>query len=145
MFKALMLHVYFSLDGAIRFGEVRYFTQLAMETVGDNRETRWSFINVAVVSLYSIPDPELLKLSSGMVASCIYHGDDEIFVVDVKSITDVVAMVPHRPQSPPGVVEDRYFMVEKSGLDVASFGIPPVDNSVEEGEDTSDDDSDNGQ
>lgn len=81
----------------IRFGEVCYFTQLAMETVGDSRETKWSFINITIVSLYSIPDHELLKLSSGMVASCIYHGDDEICVVDIKSITDVVVMVPHCP------------------------------------------------
>lgn len=87
----------------IRFGEVYYFTQLALETVGNSRETKWSFINVAIVLLYSIPDHELPKLSSGMVASCIYHEDDEICIVDVKSITDVVVMVLHCPRLPPGI------------------------------------------
>ncbi|KAG0691611.1 hypothetical protein DFH29DRAFT_770213, partial [Suillus ampliporus] len=51
--------------------------------------------NVAVVSLFSLPDKELLELSSHVVASCTNHGDDEIRVIDAKSITDVVAMVPH--------------------------------------------------
>jgi hypothetical protein len=128
----------------IRFGEVRYFTQLATETTsGDNGETEWSFINVAVISLFSLPDNELLELSSHVVASCTYYGDDDIRVIDIKSITDVVAMVPHRPRLPSGVVEDRFFMVEKPGLDVASFGILPADDAVEgEG---GDNDSDDGQ
>ncbi|KAG1864466.1 hypothetical protein C8R48DRAFT_601816 [Suillus tomentosus] len=125
-------NVKFSLDGVIRFGEVRYFTQLATETVGnDIGETEWSFINVAVISLFSRPDNELLELSSHVVASCAYYGDDDIRVIDIKSITDVVAMVPHRPRLPSGAVEDRFFMVEKPGLDVASFGILPVDDAVE--------------
>lgn len=116
----------------IRFREVRYFTQLATETIsGDNGETEWSFINVAVISLFSLPDNELLELSSHVVASCAYYGDDDICVIDIKSITDVVAMVPHHPRLPSGVVEDRFFMVEKPGLDVASFGILPVDDAVE--------------
>ncbi|KAG2032497.1 hypothetical protein BDR03DRAFT_935936 [Suillus americanus] len=108
-FKALTLHVC-------------YFTQLAMETIGgDNGETEWSFINVAVISLFSLPDNKLLELF----------------------ITDVVAMVPHHPRLVSGVVEDHFFMVEKPGLDVASFGILPVDDAVEgEG---GDNDSDDGQ
>lgn len=115
--------------------------QLATETIGsDDGETEWSFVNVAVVSLFSLPDKELLELSSHVVASCTNHGDNDIRVIDAKSITDVVAMVPHRPRLPSGVIEDRFFMVEKPGLDVASFGILPADDAVE-GED-SDNDSD---
>jgi hypothetical protein len=44
-------------------------------------------------------------------------------VIDVKSILSVVAMVPHRPHLPfPGDTSERYFVVEKPGLDVASLG-----------------------
>jgi hypothetical protein len=41
-------------------------------------------------------------------------------VIDVKSILSVVAMVPHLPF--PGDTSERYFVVEKPGLDVASLG-----------------------
>ncbi|KAG2058368.1 hypothetical protein BDR06DRAFT_980550 [Suillus hirtellus] len=132
-------NVKFSLDSVIQFGEVHYFTQLAMETVGnDIGEMEWSFINVAVISLFSCPDNELLKLLSHVVASCAYYGDDDIRVIDIKSITDLVTMVPHHPRLPSRAVEDCFFMVEKPSLDVASFGILPVDDAVE-GEDSDND------
>jgi len=41
-------------------------------------------------------------------------------VIDVKSIRSVVAMIPHLPF--PGNMEERYFVVEKPGLDVACLG-----------------------
>jgi hypothetical protein len=41
-------------------------------------------------------------------------------VVDIKSIMSVIAMVPHLPF--PGDSSDRYFAVEKPGLDVAWLG-----------------------
>ncbi|KAG1812448.1 uncharacterized protein BJ212DRAFT_1301462 [Suillus subaureus] len=121
--------------------------QLATETIGgDNGETEWSFINVAVISLFSLPDNELLELLSHVVTSCAYYGDDGIHVIDIKSITDVVTMVPHHPRLPSEVVEDHFFMVEKPGLDVASFGILPVDDAVEgEGSDNDSDDAMDGQ
>jgi len=39
-------------------------------------------------------------------------------VIDVKSISAVVAMVPHQPF--PG--EERFFLVEKPGLDTTTIG-----------------------
>jgi hypothetical protein len=41
-------------------------------------------------------------------------------VIAVESIKAVVAMVPHQPF--PGEAVERYFVVEKPGLDVASLG-----------------------
>ncbi|KAG2341727.1 hypothetical protein BDR05DRAFT_887771, partial [Suillus weaverae] len=41
----------------------------------------------------------------------------------IKYILGVVGMVPHKPTLPSGVTEDCYFMVEKPGLDIATFGI----------------------
>jgi hypothetical protein len=42
-------------------------------------------------------------------------------VVNVKEIHSVIAMVPHRPFHAESVFQ-RYFVVEKPGLEVASLG-----------------------
>lgn len=54
-------------------------------------------------------------------------------MVDVKQIQSVVAMIPHKPMLPSGVMEeeDRFFMLEKPGLDISNVGIingPPDDD-----------------
>jgi len=41
-------------------------------------------------------------------------------VIDVKTIRAVIAMVPHKPF--PEDTRQRYFVVEKPGLDVAYLG-----------------------
>jgi hypothetical protein len=48
-----------------------------------------------------------------------YVGDISLRVVNEKSIMSVVAMVPHPPF--PGAL-DRYFVVEKPGLDITVPG-----------------------
>ncbi|KAG0692739.1 hypothetical protein DFH29DRAFT_1008189 [Suillus ampliporus] len=116
-------NVKFLLDGEIRLGEVLYFTCLAVEDGYDEdgaQAFRWQA--VALVSLYSYPDHDLLELSFHAVSSC-KHVQGDIRVIDVKSITNVIGMVPHRPTLPSGVTEDRYFLVEKPGLDIATFGV----------------------
>ncbi|KAG1893060.1 uncharacterized protein F5891DRAFT_963509 [Suillus fuscotomentosus] len=92
------------------------------------------FINVAVIALYSLSDKDLLELSSHTVASCTYEQDD-IRVINMKTITEVIVMVPHCPRLPSGVQENRYFMAEKPGLDIATFGIPGDPRDVEDEED----------
>jgi hypothetical protein len=52
--------------------------------------------------------------------SCVYEGDAYLQVIDIKSILSVVAMVPHHPIAEDPL--DRYFVVEKPGLDVACLG-----------------------
>jgi len=43
--------------------------------------------------------------------------------IGVKDIDSVVAMIPHKPEIPDEpVVEQRFFVVEKPGLDVAHMG-----------------------
>jgi hypothetical protein len=73
---------------------------------------------LALVSVYSLPDEELLQASFFTLWSCTYHGDETLSIIDIKSITAVVAMVPL--PSPASV--ERYFVVEKPGLDVAHMG-----------------------
>lgn len=62
----------------------------------------------------------LFEFSYHTLLSCTNAGDACLQVIDVKSILSVVAMVPHLPF--PGDTSERYFVVEKPGLDVASLG-----------------------
>lgn len=73
-------------------------------------------LTLACVSCYSQPHEDLLKASHGTLLSCTRHGI--VKIIDVKSISAVVAMVPHQPF--PG--EDRFFLVEKPGLDTTTIG-----------------------
>ena len=90
---------------------------------------------VALVSIYSKPDPTLLHLSVNTLWSCEYLGDSEsaLRFIDVKTIQSVVAMIPHHPTIGGRSLPNRFFLVEKPGLDVALMGgieddIPGEDN-----------------
>ncbi|KAJ8579693.1 hypothetical protein M405DRAFT_712474, partial [Rhizopogon salebrosus TDB-379] len=111
-------NVKLKLNDQIRFAEVLYFTRLAVE---DHDQNEWCFINVAIVQLYSLPDDALLQLSFQTVVSCTQL--DEIVVVDVRNILSVVAMIPHKPTLPSGTTEDRFFMLEKPGLDISNLTV----------------------
>jgi len=79
---------------------------------------------LALVSLFSQPDPELLELSCQTVYSCRYEGDAALSVVDVKSIKSVISMVPYFRITPDGEIEQpesEHFLVEKPGLDIAEL------------------------
>ncbi|KAF8813455.1 hypothetical protein BYT27DRAFT_7220393 [Phlegmacium glaucopus] len=76
-------------------------------------------MTLAVVSLYSHPCNDLLEYSYHTLLSCSYMGDAALCVIDVKSIVSVVGMVPHCAF--PGALE-RYFVIEKPGLDIAVLG-----------------------
>lgn len=114
-----------------------YFTRLAVEADTDHNDD-WQFADVTVIQMYSLPDEDILCLSSHTVASCTHL--DTISIVDVKQIISVIAMVPHRPMLPSVVTEDRFFMVEKPGLDVSNLGVPYSHGA---GEDNNDNDIDN--
>lgn len=75
-------------------------------------------LTLACVSCYSQPHQDLLKKSHGTLLSCTRQGT--VKVIDVKSISAVVAMVPHQPF--PGLGEEHFFLVEKPGLDTTSIG-----------------------
>ena len=95
----------------VRFAQVYYYFQALVKEI----ET-----TLALVSLYSLPHEELLEYSHRTLLSCVYEGDAHLQVIDIKSIMSVVAMVPHNPF--PGDSLDRFFVVEKPGLDVACLG-----------------------
>ncbi|KIJ09554.1 hypothetical protein PAXINDRAFT_17364 [Paxillus involutus ATCC 200175] len=108
-------NIKFTLDGRIRFTEVQYFTRLAIG------EDHLRFINVAVLQLYSMPDEELLRLSMQTYATCTLL--DELLVIDVKQIIGVIAMVPQTTRLPGGEIKDRFFLVERLGLELSDLGV----------------------
>ncbi|KAL4065729.1 hypothetical protein V8B97DRAFT_2025633 [Scleroderma yunnanense] len=85
-------------------------------------EGTWQFMDVAILHRYSSPDQDLLILSSHTVLSSTLL--DEFQVINIKAIKSIVAMVPHRPSLPSGVMEHRFFIVEKLRLDTSNLGIP---------------------
>ncbi|KAG1834015.1 hypothetical protein DFJ58DRAFT_719384 [Suillus subalutaceus] len=116
-------HVKPSINRQTQFAEVLYYTRLAFaepDVDDSDDEAGYHFLNVAVIQMYSSPDDQLLRLSSQTVVSCSLL--DEISVIDVKKIISVVAMIPHKPRLPSGIIEDRFFMLEKPELDIANFG-----------------------
>ena len=76
-------------------------------------------MGLALVSIYSSPDPELLRVSHNTLWSCEYQGDSALKFIDVRTIKSVVAMIPHSPAIRGQEARDRFFLVEKPGFDVA--------------------------
>jgi hypothetical protein len=77
---------------------------------------------LALILMYSEPDPWLHNVSNDTLFSCTKQGNNGLRVVDVKSILLVIAMVPHHPVIPGKDVEERYFVVEKIGLEMVGIG-----------------------
>lgn len=100
-----------STNTGIEIAEVRFYFRLTVKVENQMQE-----LTLACVSCYSHPHEGLLQASQGTLWSCTHLG--AVKVVDVKSITAVIAMVPHEPF--PG--EKCFFLVEKPGLDVATIG-----------------------
>lgn len=111
IFKLLPNPSQFYSGQEVQFAEVYYYFRIDIEQIEKT---------LALVSVYSPPHSELLTLSHHTLWSCTYYGDSSLRVIDVRSIVAVIAMVPHRPFS--GDDTDRFFVVEKPGLDVASLG-----------------------
>lgn len=106
------------LGNEIRIAEVRFFIHVNREE-GD--------MGLTLVSLFSKPDEHLKTLSVNTLWSCEYQGDGGLKFIDVKTIQAVVAMIPHKPKIPGRPPSERFFLVEKPGLDVATIA------GVEEG------------
>ncbi|KAG2050403.1 hypothetical protein BDR06DRAFT_850683, partial [Suillus hirtellus] len=109
-----------SIDGTVHFAEVQYFTQVAIAV---ENISEWHDANIAVISVFSAPDADLVQLSNQTVLSCKYLGNEGLCVVDVTSIKSVVAMIPHCPTLPSGVIEDCFFVLEHPGLNISQFGV----------------------
>ncbi|KAG1861768.1 hypothetical protein DFJ58DRAFT_871719 [Suillus subalutaceus] len=107
-------------NGKLQFAEVYYFFQ-AIIHADRPPET------LAVITLYSPPDVKLLQASHYTLWSCHHQGDAALVVINVKMIESVVAMVPHKING-----EDRFYVVEKPGLDVADMGGYSIPEDADE-------------
>lgn len=77
--------------------------------------------SLAVVSVFSPPDRDLLHQSFQTVYVCHYQGADALSVIDIKQIESVVSMIPYFKVTPDGeleIPETEHFLMEKIGLDI---------------------------
>lgn len=100
------------------FEEVQFYFRSQLEI--DDKTTA-----LALMSLYSSPDANLLQLSYGTVYSCMYRGENSLRVVEANTIHSVVVIVPF---THPASNKTPYFVVEKPGLELADTNsIDPTD------------------
>ncbi|KAN0087914.1 hypothetical protein V8E55_006535 [Tylopilus felleus] len=113
----------FLSNNSPRLAEVRYFAHLIIDPNNHddpgNNQAQAQFQDVALVTLYSLPDDDLLVQSHGALVSCTKLGEDSLCIIEISTIQSVVAIIPH---SPPGIDEDRYFLLEKTGMQIVHFG-----------------------
>lgn len=103
------------VDGMPAVGEVEYFFRLQF---GDTVHS------LALVSVFSPPDQELLELSHHAAYICHRGGPDALTVVDVKAITAVVSMVPDFQVTAEGEIiipDNRFSLVEAPFLKLAAL------------------------
>jgi hypothetical protein len=103
------------VGGTLAFAEVEYFFWLQF---GDMVHS------LALVSMFSPPDQDLLKLSHHAAYICQHGGINVLTVVDVKSITAVVSMVPDYQVTVEGdiaVPDNRFSLVEALFLKLAGL------------------------
>jgi hypothetical protein len=69
--------------------------------------------------VWSELDMDLLRESEHTVYSCVYMGDNDLWVIDAKAIVSIVAMIPMRPLD--GSQSERFFLMEKPGLAITQL------------------------
>lgn len=79
-----------------------------------------------MVSLYSPQNKSLWERSHKTLYSCSYLGQENLKVVDIKTIQSVVAIIPHSlvqilDSAIQREVNGKVFVVEKLGLDVMAL------------------------
>ena len=97
------------INGECRYAEVLYFFVVQKDDIQHT---------LAAVQISSLPDPHLLNDSYGTLHVCRFPGEEGVVVVDAKSLTDVVGMVPfNRPVQERGDSNLReFFPIEKISL-----------------------------
>jgi len=103
------------IKGTPTIAEVEYYFQLRFS------DTVYS---LALVSMFSPPDQEILELSSHAAYICHHGGTEALTVVDVKAITAVVFMVPDYQVTAEGEIiipENRFSLVEAPFIRLAAL------------------------
>jgi hypothetical protein len=100
---------------SIAFAEVSFYFQLPIEENGESKNKTY-----ALISRYSPPHAEILQKSHNTYWSCTHGRIENIEIVPAKTILSVVSIIPHKLFEDDS--EQRYFVVEKPGLDVVRIG-----------------------
>jgi hypothetical protein len=111
----LAVFVQVDVNGATSIADVEYFFRLQF---GE------AIHSLALVTLFSPPDDDILRESHNAAYICHHSGVDGLTVVDVKSIIGVVSMVPDFQVTVEGdiiIPENRYFMVEAPFLKLGAL------------------------
>ncbi|KAI0347539.1 hypothetical protein BDW22DRAFT_1322409 [Trametopsis cervina] len=101
------------------YAEVHYYFQVLM--------CNGSLQAFAMISIFEPPNIDLLNKSASTFWSCRHPGNVGLTIIPIQSIQSVVAVIPHPTicfTNPTDVdyFQDRYYVVEKLGLDVDSLG-----------------------
>jgi hypothetical protein len=103
------------MNGARHVADVKYFFRLRFGDI---------IHSLAVVSMFSLPDEELLEESHHAVYICHHRGTAALRVVDVDTITSVMSMVPNYQVTAEGdiiIPENQYSLVDVPLLKLASL------------------------
>jgi hypothetical protein len=95
------------LNGTTQFAEVRYYFEYQLDSTSATTQC------LALLSLYSLPNPDLLECSTQTYISCSPLGDVGVIAVNIKSINHVIAMIPEVCFG-----EDHFYMAPRPGADV---------------------------
>ena len=76
------------------------------------------------MTLYSRPDEELFKQSNWTVWSVTEGGQSGLWVIDAKSILSVVSAIPHNHHIHADSSDERFFIWEQMGMDMALLSHP---------------------
>ena len=106
-----LMSLQFSCEGIIQIGKVQFYFQ--SNHTGEERA-------YVLVSLWTLPELEMLKESFDTVYLCVYTDQMYLCVIDVKTITSIVAMVQMTPHN--GDCSSQFFLLEKPGLEITHLG-----------------------
>ncbi|TBU31544.1 hypothetical protein BD311DRAFT_737524 [Dichomitus squalens] len=122
--------------------EVQYFFRL--QRMREDRGTDEVDMTLAMISVFTPPDPAIVRDTYGTLLACRYQGDASRKVIDVKRIKALIAMIPLPPRreeaEDPCAAElysNRFFVVERLGFDSSMIGRevdPARDNEVDDDE-----------
>lgn len=107
-------------NNEFRYAEVRYYCYLPIQSTSD--------IAVAVVTLFSKPLADWLKLSSKTYRLCRRGTNADIAIIPIKNMTTLIAMLPNETQTSLG---DMWCAVYRPGANISRH----IDGDPEDMED----------
>ncbi|TBU45654.1 hypothetical protein BD309DRAFT_859727, partial [Dichomitus squalens] len=125
-----------------RFAEVQFFFQL--KKMRDDGGTDDVDMTLAMISLFTPPDPAILRDTYGALVACRYQGEESREVIVATDIASVVAMLPLSPRREEAedphaadLYSNRFYVVERLGFDSSFIGREQIVRDEEGSDDES--------